>query len=1006
MLFRVFGPVELTAADRVVDPGPPQRRTVLAALLVDAGRPVSVASLVNRVWGDEPPAGAHRALYAHVARLRSTFAEVAPGCLVRGPGGYVLNVDPDDVDLHRFRRLADRAAAAALSDGEGAALLRAALDLWRGEPLAGIPGDWADRVRDRWWQRRVDVTVRWAEAELRLGRATRVLDDLLLLVSEHPLSEPPVAVLMRALHATGRSGEALTRYAELRERLADELGTEPAAEVRRLHQAILREEVPDPGSAPAPSSRPVPAQLPPDVPAFTGRLAELAALSQATGPDGRSATAVVISALSGTAGVGKTALAVHWAHRVRDRFPDGQLYVDLRGYGPEPPTEPAEALAGILRELGVDGADMPVDLTARTTRYRSLVAGRRMLVLLDNVAAADQARPLLPGSPACTVVVTSRDSLAGLVARDGAHRVSLDLLPLADAVALLGSLIGDRVTDDPASAVLLAERCARLPLALRVAAELAIAHPYRDLRSLADDLRAERDRLDVLDAGGDDDTAVRAVLSWSYRHLPAPAARVFRLLGAHPGREFDTYAVAALAEVTEGTARRLVDVLHRAHLVHHVTAGRYGMHDLLRAYAVECGADDDGRDGAVARLHAFYLGNAAAAVDHLYPAERHGRHRIMPPPMAAPGASDPVTAHAWLDRERPNLVAVVAAASTHRPADTTALAATLRRYLDIGGHHTEAYTVHTHALEAAHRIDDPAEIGAALLHLGTVHWRRGDTDRAVDHYERAMSSLRDGGDRHGCARVLGNLGIVRWQQGRFDEATEHYRRAGELHREVGDQVSEARMLSNLGLLRVHLGHHDEAAELQHRALAVYRRTGDRYGEIGALNALANIAELRDDLGSAVEHYGRALAIARETGNAGDAATVLANLGGVYRQQGRYDAALEHLCRALPMIRDAGVPTAEAWTLDEIGLVHQRIGDNDQAIEHHRAAVAVATRYMDRNIEAAALNSLGEACAAAGHHAEAGSSHRRALAVADEIGNPAQQARARAGLARLPARTDS
>jgi DNA-binding SARP family transcriptional activator len=622
--FRLLGPVEVRVGSSRLDLGTPQQRAVLAALAVDAGRPVMLGTLIDRVW-DDAPVGARPALYAHIARIRHSLDQASAragqpaAALARRAGGYLLEVDPDRVDLRLFRRLAAAARDPQRSDAERAGLLREALDLWRGAPLADLPGGWAVRMRESWQKQRLDAVVLWAHAELRLGRPDDVIDAIRELAADHPRAEPLVGVLMLAYVAAGQDAEALDCYATARTRLVHELGVEPGPGLRAVHAAVLRGDLrhtvralqPLPGrAATAPGNGPaVPAQLPADVPAFTGRQQELAELDrllgtgdQATGDQATgsaaASTTVTIAAISGTAGVGKTALAVRWAHRVRSQFPDGQLYVDLRGYDPGQPVPAADALVGFLDALGVAGRDVPLAVDDRAARYRTEITGRRILVLLDNAATVDQVRPLLPGAASCFVLVTSRDSLPGLVARHGAHRLDLDLLPPADAITLLRTLLGTRVVAEPAAAATLAEQCARLPLALRVAAELAATQPSTPLGQIVADLADDRRRLDLLDAGGDRHTAVRAVFSWSYRHLPAKAAQAFRLLGMQPAADLDPHTAAALIHTSVDRARELLDLLARAHLIQPTTrqpagTGRYGMHDLLRAYATHLGSADD-----------------------------------------------------------------------------------------------------------------------------------------------------------------------------------------------------------------------------------------------------------------------------------------------------------------------------------------------------------------------------------------------------------------------------
>ncbi len=484
-----------------------------------------------------------------------------------------------------------------------------------------------------------------AEIMLMLGRAAATAAELTGLVREHPLREALRGQLMLALYRCGRQADALATFADGRRVLVEELGLEPGPGLRRLHEQILAA---DPALGPPAATVTLagpehiwaaPAQLPGDVDAFTGRAGELASLDKlaamigppgGAGPPGAGPAATVIC-VSGTAGAGKTALAVHWARRVRAAFPDGQLYVNLRGYDPGQPVPAGDALAGFLRALGVPGQDIPRDVDERAAAYRTLLDGRRILVVLDNASAVEQVRPLLPGSPSSLVLVTSRDSLAGLVARHGARRLDLDRLPQQDAVALLRALIGDRAEIQPDGTATLARRCARLPLALRVAAELAAASPAMTVAQLAGELADEQRRLDLLDAGGDPGSAIRGVFSWSYGHLPDEEARAFRLLGLGPGPDIDARAAAALTGTPPAQASRMLELLARTHLIHRTRPGRYGLHDLLRAYAAGLAAAGDAegeRQAALTRLFDYYLAAAAAAMDILVPAERHLRPRV------------------------------------------------------------------------------------------------------------------------------------------------------------------------------------------------------------------------------------------------------------------------------------------------------------------------------------------------------------------------------------------
>jgi tetratricopeptide (TPR) repeat protein len=962
---RVLGPVEVCAGHVTMGHGRPQQGVALAVLAEHAGRPVPVETLVRCVWGGAPPPGAVRLLNTHITRIRRMLEQActAAGDAVievpRRAGGYVLQVDPDRVDLHRFRRLVARAEARDRLPGDRIALLCQALALWRGEALTGLPGSWAEQARHAWNQQRLAAVLAWAAAELQAGNPSVVIDALVPEVAQHRLVEPLVATLMRALAEAGRSAEALEYYAKLRGRLVEELGADPGAQARAVHQAILRGEFDTPEVRPRPDAAPrrvVPAQLPADVPAFIGRTVELARLDAVSGVTGTA----VVSAVCGTAGVGKTALAMHWAHRVRDRFPDGQLYVNLRGYDPDRPMAAASALAVLLDALGVAAQDVPLDPDARAARYRTELAGRRMLVVLDNAATVEQVRPLLPGTASCTTVVTSRDRLAGLVALHGAQRIELDLLPVAEARVLLERLIGRRAHAEPEAATALAERCARLPLALRVAAELAVGRPRMPLGELANELADLQRRLDLLDADGDPRAAVASVFSWSVRNLPPEVARAFRLLGLHPGPDFDGYAAAAVTGTGLAGAEAALDALARAYLVQPTASGRFGMHDLLRAYANQLAAtheSDDDRWAAQQRLFDLYVAAAGAAMDVLYSDERRQRPRVERPTTPMPVLGDKGSARRWLDAERPNLVTVAARSATSgRPAPAVRLSPILHRYLD-SGHYTDALDLHTHAHRAARLAGDAAGQGWALFGLGTTHLRLDRYGPAAKHLRLALVRFRRAGDRTGQARTLNNLGNVESLRGHYDAAATHHQHALALSRQLSDRSGQARALDGLGNVEQRRANNDVAAGYLRQALALYRRAGNRFGEAHAST----------------------------------------NLGLAEQRLGRHHAATEHLEHGLALFQQFGHRSGEAAALDNLGILHSGLGQPERAAGYFARALALYREMGDQEGQTWALNGLGEAALSAGRPGDADARHTAALAIATDIDARAQQARAHTGL---------
>jgi DNA-binding SARP family transcriptional activator len=954
--FGVLGAVEARIEGRPVDLGHARQRSVLGVLLAEAGRPVTVDQLIDRVWGEDAPQRVAGALYSYLSRLRRAVTG-APGVgIKRQPSGYLLTVDPQAVDLHRFRRLVTMARAAE-SDPSATDLFGQALGLWRGEPFAGLDTPWLAATRQMLLGERFAAELDRNDVLLRSGRHGELLPALSAAAAEHPLDERLAEQFMLALYRCGRQADADEQYRQIRRCLADELGSDPGAGLRRLHERILAA---DPALAvsvadgPAPGvqlAQPaaVPSQLPADVRAFTGRTGELAALDRLLAPPEVGEPPLTVALLSGTAGVGKSALAVRWAHRVREAFPGGQLYVNLRGYDAEQPVAVADALAGFLTALGVRGAEIPLALDERAARYRSELSGRRMLVLLDNASSVEQVRPLLPGTGSCLVLVTSRDSLPGMVAVHGAERVTLDLLPMPDAVALLRRLIGARVAGEPAAAEYLATACARLPLALRIAAELAAARTDVSLAELVAELGDHQGRLDLLDAGGDPRAAVRAVFSWSYQDLPADAARAFRLLGLHPGETVHVDAVAALIGTTAGEARRLLGMLVRASLIHVGAGSRYGMHDLLRAYAAELATGHDSepdRHTALTHLFDHYLAGSVAAMNVLYPA-------------GDPGAGDPDAARDWIEAERPNLAAACTYGAAHGwYRHTIDLAETLFHYLDAGGPVAEAVTVTASAASAARAIGDWDAQARALSRLGRLHRRQGRLDQAAETYRQALTQYADLGDRAAEALALRDLGSVHWRQGDYRQAAEHYQRAWTRFRQLGDEAGQADALVRLGLVDERLGNEAEAADRLQSALDLFAQLGDRFSEAYVLSLLARLPH----------------------------------------QAHQLERTTVHLERSLAVIRRAGDRTAEAYALTDLAAVHARGGRLTEAAGHLRQALVLHRRIGDRASEAEALNDLGQVLRAADDAVEARTQHGQALALAAEIGDRYEQARAHDGIA--------
>jgi len=741
----------------------------------------------------------------------------------------------------------------------------------------------------------------------------------------------------------------------------------------------------------------IPRELPPDVYGFTGRAAEVTWLDQLLGEHRAAAAAALICAIAGTAGVGKTALAVHWAHRVWPEFPDGCLYADLRGYDPDRPVRPTEVLGGFLRSLGADGADVPHEEAERAARYRTLLADRRMLVLLDNARDTEHVRPLLPGGPGCVVLVTSRDALTGLVARHGARRIRLDPLAAPEAVELLHALIGERVAGEANAAAALAARCVRLPLTLRLVAELAATRPEATLAELDAELADVRHRLDRLDAGGEPRTAGRAVFSWSYQNLAAETARAFRLIGLYPGHDLDQCALAALAGTDLGMARSMLKDLTRAHLVQPARMDRYETHDLLRAYAAELAAGDaePERRAAMTRLLDHQLHSCSVAMDLIAPFDRDRRPKGPDPGWPMPQLADATSAIAWLDAERANLIATAVHAADHGwPGQPGRLGAILVRYLDTGAHYHDAEVLHAKAATA-----DPAGRAHALISLGIVCWRQGRYQEAADHHERALDAARQTGDRIALGRALTGLGIVYWQLGRMRQTLDCGRQAVELYRDLGDRIGQARVLGNLGIVHRHLGNYAAAVDHHRQSLGIFREVGD---PVGVANELCSVGVLLEGLGrpeEAVDHLREALALARRAGYRETEAQALDSLGVVYRRLGRFTEALEHHHESLGMLRQIGDRAAEGYALGHLGSVHERLGQYADATDHHHRALRIARELGDDHLTAESLNRLGDTLVCSARTKKALRMYQQALAITSRTGNRYQQARAHHGIAR-------
>ena len=925
MRFRVLGPVE-ARADADGEPAvlPAKLRVLLVVLLVHAGRPVSRDRLMAVLWPDRPPPSAPHVVRTYVSALRRSLGLSRQGQLPRlvlADDGYRLEVEPGDLDLLAFEDLVERGRRALRAGDPAAAaeLLGEALALWRGEPAQEVSVDGeAGAVLAGLAERRLLAEEDAAEAGLVLGHDRALIGRLRLLVAAHPLRERLWSQLMTALYRAEQPAAALACYQELRTHLIAELGIEPGPELRKLHQQILAGDplpAPDPATE-GPGAPLVPRQLPPDVSYFTGRAAELGQLDELLGASGAEPpAAMVITAVSGTPGVGKTALAIRWAHQVASRFPDGQLYASLRGHAPVGPADPLAVLGRFLRELGAAPGRIPCDLDEAIAMYRSLMNGKRILIVLDNAASSGQVRPLLPGAPGCAVIVTSRSRLPGLGARDGAAQVSLTPFPPDEAQTLLRAILGAKRADaEPSAVAAIAAECAFLPLALRIAAERAIARPHQTLDAVAAQLAAARDRLDMLATDDDPATSMRTVISWSYQALPAGTARMFRLLSVHPGPDIGIPAAAALAAADRAEAQRLLDALADAHLVEEAAAGRYRFHDLLRVYAAERAAVEDNTAelaAALRRVLTWYL-HTAEGVGRLFDTGR--RHLPLDPP---PSQCRPLIlagyeqALAWCDAEHASIVACVrSAAETGNDDIAWQLAVAWLSYSELRKPYAEWLACARIALSAARRCGDRFGEAWALSGLAGAYRILRRFSDALDCGQQSLQIRRDIGDRFGEASVLSNLGIAYFGLEKLDDGLRCFQQSLAIARETNYRYSEVIGLNNLGEAYRILGRFSDAISCQQQALDLARTIGDPRSEALSHHNLGNSYRAIGEPGTAADHIRRALPFFERTGDRHFQAQILQDLGDLQHDLRETIAARASWQQALTIFEELGDPQAD------------------------------------------------------------------------------------------------
>jgi tetratricopeptide (TPR) repeat protein len=997
MEFRALGPIELWSAGQQCDLGPARARCVLAILLLTPRTIVPVEALIDRLWDTRPPPKARESISVYIARLRASLRQ-SLGDSVRLVGrarGYVLDVDPEAVDLHQFRRLRRQANALTASGDydHAASLLREADGLWRGQALAGVRGDWVARMRDSLEEERRAAILERVECELELGRHADLVGELRHLLAQYPLDETFIAHQMTALYWNGRPGDALSLYRETRSRLIDEQGTEPGPMLSELHQRILRRDpqldVRLAGQRLGRVSRPD--TLPPETVEFVGRSEELGLLTGEHGDTPR------ISVIEGMPGVGKTALAVHAARIVSAQYPDGVFYLSLHTHDPGSPSlDPAEALHRLLRMLAVPATQIPDAIGERAALWRAQLSRRRAVVILDDAARHDQIRPLLPVAGRCLFLITTRRKLPDL---QGARTLTLDVLSTDDAITLFRRIAGQGRAEDEDKVATAVGLCGRLPLAIQLTAgRLAQDYPPR----LADLIEQLSQAPAQLGGTGAASPEVMSAFDLSYRALEPDHQRIFRRLGLSPCAYVSLQAAAALGGCTLAEAEKALVTLLDHHLLARAPAGHFRFHDLIRGYAAVRAARDDPEPEqrqAVARLLDYYLHTADKADRVLHPFRRRMPVSVTHLPAASPALGTQEDAAGWLESEWSNILQAAQHAGRHewkrKCADLTHV---LADFVETRAYWHEAIAAHTLALQASRDLADSARIAQASLELSAVSQQTGRHEATLPLAEDAAAIYRSLADRRGEAEALDQIGLAHQRAARSREALAYFQEARILYHGTADQRGVANSLSHSGIACWHLGRYPDAMGHLREALSLYRVVGDRRGEAKTLNNLGRMQLYCGYHRDALEDYQKSLEIFSEIGGAQNEAILYHNIGGVYHYKGSYEEALAACRRALAIYRDIGDLPDEADVLNDIGAIYQSAECYDEALIYHQKARSISEEIGNLSQQVIALRRIADVRRGSGQHGEAFDHYHSALRLAREIGDPYEEAKILEGIA--------
>ncbi|MFJ5119025.1 AfsR/SARP family transcriptional regulator [Kitasatospora sp. NPDC088548] len=1028
MEFHLLGSVELSVNGRVLPPGPGKQRLLLAALALDVGKPLSHESLAYRLWGEDPPPSAVGSLYSHVSRLRGNLLRATEGKGLDHPGEaaeidtqshtYVLRVDPQLIDWHRYTDLSRRARTLADNgeDTQARTVLSRAEELWRGEPLAGLPGSWAQATRTTMTDQRLATTLLRVEVELRLGRFSDLVPELTALREQRPTDERLAGHLMTALYGSGRQAEALGVYPAVVRLLRAELGTAPGPELNRLHELVLRvAPVTELLARPRPSSdrsTAEPPHSPSNLPArqrLVGREAELRHLLSNHSAHTDGGGVLTVESISGMAGVGKTVVALNVAHLLRSSFPDGQFYLGLRAHaGSQRPLTSDAVSTSLLRLLGVPAASIPLESDELGALCRTLLSERRAVLVLDDASSPEQIRPVLPDSPSSLIIVTSRRRLAEL---PGARPLFLDVLLVDDAVEFFSGLVGAERADSRDKVVDVVHQCGLLPLAIELAASRFKARPSWSLDHLIHRLSRKTGRLDEI---RDSSATIASAFELSYLSLPDEHREAFRRLGLHPGPDFGVHTAAALIGQSPDRTDQILEHLMFHHLIQERSPERYQFHDLIREYAAFLAEQEESaesRDASIRRLLGLTI-HATDRADRLLHPHRPRLSYPTPDQFAYSTEvlfrfelDDPACARTWLETEHASLTALEEhARQLGLPEASAWLAHLLAAHLDTQGHWAEARQMQVPAVLHWRTTGNARHEAWALIDLGTTLIHASRYAEAWEVLKHALSVARSVADINATAETLGKIGELYWNQGDLASALAVQQDAMNERKEGRDHWNTARFLSNIGVIHLCMGNYRAALAAFTDALPHAQSFPDLSLEFKILNNMGELHLGMRDRKSAQRAFEQILRMGQGEISRTDLATVKINLAATLDLPQEFDRAMSLCHEALATFRELKSPRNEADAHNELGAILSSVGHHSQAKAHHSKALELVQSVGAAREETRALRGLGEAEHGLGLIERAMEHLKAAAALAQELQAREEEVRAWEALAEIQVHT--